>query len=69
MYLNCVYASAERTERLQQAWKAAGRKLDMGKSCLRMKREDDLVAEALAEAIRAVPVETFIAEYEAGRTT
>jgi hypothetical protein len=67
LYLNCVYASAERTERLQAAWAASGRKLDMGKSCLRFKRAEDVAEDALAEAIAAVPVETFIAEYEASR--
>src|SRR5688500_11085316 len=29
LYLNCVYASAERTERLRSAWAAEGKKLDM----------------------------------------
>jgi uncharacterized protein YdhG (YjbR/CyaY superfamily) len=67
LYLNCVYASQDRTERLKQAWAAAGKKLDMGKSCLRFKREDQLAQEALAEAIRSVPLDTFIADYEAGR--
>jgi uncharacterized protein YdhG (YjbR/CyaY superfamily) len=67
LYLNCVYASEERTERLKQAWAEAGKKLDMGKSCLRFKREDQVAADVLADAIRSVPVGTFIAEYEAGR--
>jgi Domain of unknown function (DU1801) len=67
LYLNCVYASAERTERLKAAWAAAGKTLDMGKSCLRFKRPEDVAEDALAEAIAAVPVDTFIAEYEASR--
>lgn len=68
LYLNCVYASDERTERLKAQWAAAGRKLDMGKSCLRFKRAEDVAEEVLAETIRSIPVERFIAEYEAGRT-
>lgn len=68
LYLNCVYASEARTERLKRAWAEAGKKLDMGKSCLRFKREDQVADDALAEAIRSVPVETFIAEYEASRS-
>jgi hypothetical protein len=67
LYLNCVYASQERTERLQSQWAAAGRKLDMGKSCLRFKRAEDVAEEVLAETIRSVTVDRFIAEYEAGR--
>ena len=67
LYLNCVYASEARTERLKAAWAAAGKKLDMGKSCLRLKRPDDVAEDVLAETIRSIPVESFIAEYEAGR--
>jgi hypothetical protein len=67
LYLNCVYASEARTERLKSAWAAAGRKLDMGKSCLRFKRPEDVAETVLAETIRSIPVEAFIAEYEAGR--
>jgi Domain of unknown function (DU1801) len=67
LYLNCVYGSAERTERLRSAWTAAGRKLDMGKSCLRFKRPEDVAEQVLAETIRSIPVDRFIAEYEAAR--
>jgi hypothetical protein len=67
LYLNCVYASQARTERLKAAWAAAGRKLDMGKSCLRFKRPEDVAETVLAETLRSIPVERFIAEYEAGR--
>ena len=66
LYLNAVYASEARTEALKQAWAASGKKLDMGKSCLRFKRVEDVAEAALAEVIRAVPVAVFIAEYEAG---
>ena len=68
LYLNCVYASEERTERLRAAYAAAGKKLDMGKSCIRFKRREDLAEDVLAETIRSVPVEAFIAEYEAARS-
>jgi hypothetical protein len=67
LYLNGVYASPERMEALRSAYAAAGRKLDMGKSCLRFTRLEDLAEDAVAEALRAVPVETFIAELEAAR--
>lgn len=67
LYLNCVYASEQRTEQLKAAWAAAGKKLDMGKACLRFKREDQLAEDVLAEAIRSIPVDTLIAEHEASR--
>ena len=67
LYLNCVHASEERTERLKAAWAAAGRKLDMGKSCLRFKRAEDVAEDVLAETIRSIPVDRYVAEYEASR--
>jgi uncharacterized protein YdhG (YjbR/CyaY superfamily) len=67
LYLNCVYASEERTDRLRKAYAAAGKKLDMGKSCIRFKKAEDLAEDVLADAIRSAPVDAFIAEYEAGR--
>jgi uncharacterized protein YdhG (YjbR/CyaY superfamily) len=67
LYLNCIYASEERTRRLREAYAAAGKKLDMGKSCIRFKKADDLAEDVLAEAIRSVPPDVFIAEYERSR--
>jgi hypothetical protein len=67
LYLNCVHISKARTERLRAAWAAAGKKLDMGKSCLRFKRPEDVAEAVLAETIRSIPVESFLADYEAGR--
>ena len=67
LYLNCVCASEQRTERLKAQWAAAGKKLDMGKSCLRFKRPEDVAEDVLAQTIRSIPVDRFIADYEAGR--
>ncbi|HET9639647.1 MAG TPA: DUF1801 domain-containing protein [Allosphingosinicella sp.] len=67
LYLNCVYASEERSRRLKARWAESGRKLDMGKSCLRFKRSEEVAEDVLAETIRSIPVDRFIAEYEAGR--
>ena len=67
LYLNCVYASKERTERLQQAAAAAGKKLDMGKSCIRFKRAQDLPLDLLRDEIASTPPEDFIRIYEEGR--
>ena len=67
LYLNCVYASAERTERLKQAWAAAGKKLDMGKSCIRFRRAADLALDVVRDEIAATPPSEFIAIYEQTR--
>ena len=67
LYLNCVYASIERTERLKVKWKLSGKKLDMGKSCIRFKRADDLALDLIRDEIAATTPAEFITVYEATR--
>jgi hypothetical protein len=64
LYLNCVYASTKRTERLRGAWAASGKKLDMGKSCIRFKRASDLALDVVRDEIAATAPAEFIALYE-----
>ena len=64
LYLSCVYASEEPALRLKQAWAEAGKKLDLGKSCIRFKRADDLALDALREEIASTTPEQFIVIYE-----
>lgn len=64
VYLSCVYGDEGRRERFESDWKATGKKLDMGKSCVRFKRLEDVALEAIGEAVR-VPVDRFLEEYEA----
>jgi hypothetical protein len=49
----------------RQAWLKTGKKLDMGKSCIRFKRLEDVPLEVVTEAIRRVPVKSYIKSYEA----
>jgi len=65
LYLNCVYGSEERTEELRQRFAASGRKLDMGKSCVRFRKAADLDLDAIAEAISAVTPDAYIAQTNA----
>ncbi|HSW28674.1 MAG TPA: DUF1801 domain-containing protein [Longimicrobiales bacterium] len=67
LYLHGCYMSPGAQEALQRAYVAAGKKLDMGKSCLRFKKLEDLVPEAVAAAVAALGVDDFIATYEAAQ--
>lgn len=67
LYLNCAYQQPARASALEEGFARAGKKLDMGKSCLRFKRLDDLALDAVAESIASTPPEQFIAEYEKAR--
>ena len=69
LYLNCVYASKERSERLKAAFAAAGKKLDMGKSCIRFKKAEDLALDAIAEEIASTAPDEYIRIYEEARTS
>lgn len=57
--------ASERTRWFQDAWKKTGKKLDMGKACLRFKKLDDLALDVLAQAIRRMPAKKYVAEYSA----
>ena len=46
-----------------EAWAKTGKKLDMGKSCIRFKKLDDLPLEVIGEAIRRQPARAFIEQY------
>jgi hypothetical protein len=50
----------------QQAWKATGRKLDMGRACVRFKKLDDVPLEVVGEAVKRIPAKKYIAVYEMG---
>ena len=65
LYLMPVDAAA--LARLKAAFAKAGKKLDMGKSCIRFKRADDLPLDAIGAEIAAVPAVKFVEHVEASR--
>ena len=67
VYLSCVYGDPEQAAWFQKAWAKTGKKLDMGQSCVRFKRVDDLALDVIGEAIRRTPAKTFVARYLAAR--
>ena len=67
LYLTCIYASKERTERLNAAAAAAGKKLNMGKSCLRFKSAEDLPLDHIRDEIASTAPDEFIKLYEEAR--
>ena len=67
LHLMGVYADGEQEHKLLAAAAALGKKLDMGKSCLNFKQPGDLPLETIGELIASMPVEAYIANYEAAR--
>jgi hypothetical protein len=67
LYLFGPFRSATQLEELKVAFKAAGKKLDMGKSCIHFKSPDDLPLEAIGKLISAISSEKWIEIYEQSR--
>jgi hypothetical protein len=67
LYLMGCYADSEQEVQLRQGFEQAGKKFDMGKSCLRFKKLEDLPFDVLAPVIASLTPDEFIAVYEAGR--
>ncbi len=64
IYLMCIYNDAGHDAWFREAWAKTGKKLDMGKSCVRFKKLDDVALNVIGQAIRRVPVKKFIEFYE-----
>jgi hypothetical protein len=64
LYLMGVYGEDGAQEWLRERWAATGKKLDMGKSCLRFRRLDDLALDVVGEAIARTSVDDLIAAHE-----
>jgi hypothetical protein len=67
LYLMTVYGHKPFEEKLRAAFAAEGKKLDMGKACVRFQRLEDLPLDAIGGIIAAVPPARYIEIYEASR--
>jgi len=67
LYLMGAFWSASQLAQLKAAFKAAGKKLDMGKCCVHFESPDDLPLQAIGKLISAISSEKWIAMYEQSR--
>jgi hypothetical protein len=67
LYLMCVYGDGKLRAAFERGFRAAGKKLNMGKSCVRFRSVDDLPLDVIGKAIAAVGVDRYIASYKAAR--
>jgi hypothetical protein len=67
LYLMCLYSDPAMESWFREAWAASGKKLDMGKSCIRFKTLDGVPLKVIGQAIKKVPVKKYIERYEAAR--
>jgi hypothetical protein len=64
LYLMCVYLDGATNAWFRSAWAASGKKLDMGKACVRFKKLEDLPLEVIGQAIVREPAQAYIARWE-----
>ncbi|MBM4069128.1 MAG: DUF1801 domain-containing protein [Planctomycetes bacterium] len=64
VYLMSIYGDKTTEDWFIKEYKATGKKLDMGKSCIRFKKLDDLPLELIGKVIARVPVKKWIEVYE-----
>ncbi len=67
LYLMGIYANDADAWWFREQWTLSGKRLDMGKSCVRFKKLDDVPLDVVGAAIARVSVADFIADYERGR--
>lgn len=64
VYLMSIYMNPEHEKWFRDAWKKTGKKLDMGKCCIRFKKLEDVALDVIGQAIKRVPAKQYIAWYE-----
>lgn len=67
LYVMNIYGQPENEAWLQDAFAKAGKKLNMGKSCIRFKTLNDLPLDAIAKAAALMTPKEFITLYEKNR--
>lgn len=65
LYLMVPYGDKKELAQLQDGFRKAGKKLDMGKSCIRFKKLEDLPLDVIAESVARTSVDDYIRGYEA----
>ncbi len=64
VYLMGIYGSEELRADFEQSYRASGKRMDIGKACVRFRTLDDLPLDVVANAIGALTIEEFIAMHD-----
>ena len=67
LHLMSIYGSKALADRLAQDFRSAGKKLNMGKACIRFKTADDLALDTIGEIVASLPMDRWIAIAQAAR--
>ena len=64
LYLMNVYGDPKQKKWMADEFKKRGKKLDMGKSCLRFTSIDDLPLDVVAQVIASTPMDVYVERYK-----
>lgn len=67
LYLMATYQDSQQEAQLREDFRQAGKEIDLGKSCLRFRKLEDVPWDAVAGVIRSTPPQEMIALYERSR--
>lgn len=60
VYLSGIYCNESLRERFERDYRATGKKMDLGKSCVRFKKLEHLPLDVIGWAIGATDLESFV---------
>jgi hypothetical protein len=66
LYVMCLDRDNDLKPWFRNEWKKTGKKLDMGKACIRFKTLEDLSLDAIGQLIAQVSAKEYLAMYESG---
>lgn len=64
LYLMCVYGSEEHESWFREQWAKSGKKLDMGKACVRFKKIEDVPLDVIGKTFKRVTLKKYLRHYE-----
>ena len=67
VYLMNIYGDPAAEQWFLERYEASGKRLDMGKSCVRFRKLDDLPIDLIGETVARTTVEEYIGRYETSR--
>ena len=68
LYLTSVYADESVSEWFRERYLATGKKLNMGKSCVRFRKLEDVPLDLVAEVAALTPLDRFVEEARASKS-
>jgi uncharacterized protein YdhG (YjbR/CyaY superfamily) len=64
LYLMGAVMSPDQLAQLKEGFKRAGKKLDMGKSCIRFRKVEDLPLDTIGKVVASMTPDAYIRRYE-----